>query len=62
MVVSLNLHPFVVVDPICNLDKGVVGSNIGCIVDLLGYGVGCLGHLSGYLEDLVVVQLLLYNF
>ena len=55
----LNLYPFIFFDPLCDLDKGVVGSDISCLVSCLGDDIGYLGCPRGFMEDLVVVQLLL---
>ena len=62
MVVGLNIYPFIVVDLVYTLDEGVVGSDIGFLFDCLGNGVSCLSCLGVSLEDLFVVQFLLYNF
>ena len=49
------LYPFVVVDPVCDLDEGLICCLVGC----LGSSVGCLaGHFVDLLEDLVIVQFL----
>ena len=54
--VRLDLYPFLVVDPVCDLDEALVGSDVGCLVGFLGSGVGCLvGYLVNSLEYLVVV-------
>ena len=55
----LDLRPFIIVDLACDLDKGVVDSDIGCLVSCLSAGVGCLSCLGISLEDLGVVKLLL---
>ena len=62
MVVGLDIHPLIVVDPFCDLDKECVGLDFGCLFGGLGTGVGFLDCLDGSLEDLVVVQSLLQNF
>ena len=59
--ICLDLRPFFVVDLVYNLEEEVVGSDVGCLVGLLGSGVGCLGYLGISLEDLVVVQFILQN-
>ena len=62
MIVGLDLRAFLVVDLVCDLDEGVVGSDIGFIVGYLGPGISCLGLLGSSLEDFVVIQFLLQNF
>ena len=59
MAVGLNIFPFLVFDPVCDLDEGALGSDVGCMVGYLGYGVCCLGCFSDSLDDLVVVKFLL---
>ena len=57
--VGIDLLPFVFDDPVCDLEEGVVGSDVGYLVGYLGTGIGCLGCLGSLLEDLAVVQFLL---
>ena len=54
--------PFVVVNSVYDLEEGVVVSDVGFLVGCLSAGVIFFGCLSGSLENLVVVKLLLHNF
>ena len=59
MVANLGLYSFLVVYPVCDLDEGVVGPDVGCIFGCLGTGVDCIGCLGVSLEYFVVVEFLL---
>ena len=56
---DIDLCPVLVVDPVCDLEKGVVGSDVGCLFGCLGASVSYLDCLGGSLEDLAVVKFLL---
>ena len=56
---GLDLCPFLIFDPVCDLDDVDVDFHVFCLVGYLSSSCGCVRCIGGSLEDLVAVQFLL---